>query len=219
MPVDRATAERVQAVLAARLGEEAAAAAAERWTTQYAMQPGGGVVRFVQELATRHTMEPTVRQRLRMELFQAIYHEEAQAVAEGGGGGRAAPAPRQPAEEPPQRTAPRSPGQQVCAALLVSMLGQARQSERAQMLAMLAEYVGQSGVLPRPLVDAFREWEGQGDPPVSDTDEGLQAMVHAGYLALCEVFGPADADRLLRRCVQRVDGMAAAVEYPPSRLL
>ena len=221
MADDQDKTERVRAALTAELGTAAAEPATQAWLAQYADQPGGGVVRFVQQLAKEHKLESADRKRLRMALFQAIYPEQ---MGSGEPSGKEAePAAKADAgaegDEKPSPKAPRSPGQQVCAALVTSMLGQVKAATRGNMLALMREHVRKFNALDEEFSKAFFDWDGNSDPPTPSTDDGLSALVHAAYLALCEINGPADADRLLRRCVQRVDSMAAAVEYPPNELL
>jgi hypothetical protein len=211
MAVDSSTAERVKGVLTGQLGDDAGAQEAERWREHYANQPGSGLVAFVQELARRRGLDPNGRQRLRMELVKAVHPEEA---------GDTTYQPGTDADSgESKKSAPRSPGQQVCAALVVSILGQSRSSDRGQVLAGLVRNLAQVGEVPQETVKAFSNWDGNSDPPVASSDDALRGIVHAGYLSLCEVYGPAEADRMLRRCIQRVESMAAAVEYPPRRLL
>ncbi|PSQ90983.1 MAG: hypothetical protein BRD57_05540 [Proteobacteria bacterium SW_6_67_9] len=221
MAVDPSAVARARGVLTSQLGDEAGTEEATRWQQAYAGQPGAGLVAFVQEIARRRGLDPTRRQRLRMELIKAVYPDEAgdttgpSSVAkastdtEGTSAGSSAS----------NKSGPRPPGQQVCAALIVSILGQSKAADRGELLNGLAQHAAEVGEIPEETVKALANWDGDGDPPVASTDAGLSRIVHAAYLALCEAYGPAEADRLLRRCIQRVERMAAAVEYPPSRLL
>ncbi len=214
MPVDTATHDRVKNVLVNQLGNEAGAEEVERWLNDHSSEPGGGLVRFVQAVARRRGLEPSARQRLRMELIKAVFPEET-------GGTEEAQVKEDAKDNATEsaKAAPRSPGQQVCAALVVSMLGQSKTADRKQVLDGLVRNAAELAEVPQETVDDFAHWNGNGDPPVGETDDALSGIVHAGYLSLCEVYGPAEADRMLRRCIQKVDSMAVAVEYPPNRLL
>jgi hypothetical protein len=206
---DQAKVRAVEAALAESLGADGAAKATRRWQEAYAALPGGGVVRFVQELADNHQLEPTVRRRLRMDLFQAIFGADT--------GGSASKSTSTPAEPAPA-SAPRSPGQQVCAAMVVSMLSQAAADRRA-LLNEILSHVRTAGAMDERFQKALSQWDGNGDPPVPASDDGLHGLAHAAWLGLCELYGPAQGDRIMRCAVWRVEGMAAAVEYPPRKFL
>jgi hypothetical protein len=207
---DQAKVRAVEAALAESLGADGAAKATRRWQEAYAALPGGGVVRFVQELAEHHQLEPTVRRRLRMDLFQAIFGADT--------GGSASKSTSTPAEPAPA-SAPRSPGQQVCAVMVVSMLSQAAAADRRALLNEIQSHVRDAGAMDERFQEALSQWDGNGDPPVPASDDGLHGLAHAAWLGLCELYGPSEGDRIMRRAVERVEGMAAAVEHPPRKLL
>jgi hypothetical protein len=214
MPVDPSTRERVKNVLIDQLGDKAGSEEAQLWQDDHSAEPGGGLVRFIQELARRRGLEPSTRQRLRMELVKTMFPEETSGTEEAQKQEETEDSGKEGAQ-----AAPRSPGQQVCAALVVSMLGQPNATDRKQVLDGLVRNAAELAEVPQETVDNFANWNGNGDPPVGETDDALSGIVHAGYLSLCEVYGPAEADRMLRRCIQRVESMAVAVEYPPRQLL
>lgn len=51
------------------------------------------------------------------------------------------------------------------------------------------------------------------------TEADRQTFIHAYYLALCSVHGPAHADRLLSDAVRKAEQNPLANKYPPRRLL
>lgn len=200
--------ETVRRTLATRLDPPDAAAAAERWASEFQSLPGFGIVRFIATIGGEYGLDEQDRRRLRLELF-GVLHENA-----GGGQQRAgAPAPGQGDDAP--AAAP------VVAATLLSQLAQAVAPRNwDEFHSGLLDNLDAGSPIDAVTRRRLEQWQKPARvPPLPDREEELRTIIHAAYLAACDASGPAAADRDLATAVRACDGLAEARAFPPQRLL
>ena len=172
---------------------------------------------FVDKLATELRLDAALAGQLRLKLFAEVLANR--------------PAARRSAAlnlaQPARPAAPRRLNDDAASEVFIALLGHldalvgTRYADRWP--ALCAALVRQLRQHPVRSFDVGSLLRGEQPPaelalPVSDEVQ-RQALVHHYYLALCEVFGPTPADRLLSDAVKQAEQLAAAARYAPRRLL
>ena len=137
------------------------------------------------------------------------------------------PTRREPARAPivqaEDRPAPRDAATQVFLALVGALDDLARGRFATRWGALCAALARQLDGRPALRALTGRLLRGDAAPAeVLATVRGESArreLVHHYYLALCEVLGPVQADRLLSDAVRAAEQQPAAASFPPRRLL
>ena len=73
---------------------------------------------------------------------------------------------------------------------------------------------------PEPVLNALRAWLKQGQViTIPIAESVLTRLINLAYVALCERYGPTQADQMLHDTVLRVETASADVGFPVRRLL
>jgi hypothetical protein len=185
------------------------------WRECHAEQGHCSVSAIVERVAAEFGLDAALTAQLRLKLFSAVLAR--QSLPTGRGQASA------PVNRPEARPAPRDAATRVFLALIGALddLANGRFAERwgALCAALVRQLDGQ------PAMGALLGVVLRGDAAPADAVAAVRGesvrrdLVHHYYLALCEVLGPVQADRLLSEAVRAVEQQPTAAQYAPRRLL
>ncbi len=108
---------------------------------------------------------------------------------------------------------PPDPASQVIDVMLTVLLEGMPAFEQDKLRRQLAQFARERGD------EIVAQWCEQSHLLLVAPDTALlQELVHRTYLALCELFGPVRADRLMVMAVKQAETLPAALHFPPSQL-
>lgn len=182
------------------------------WEECHSQQGHCSVSAFVEQVAGELGLDASVAAQLRLKLFGVVLSR--QPVQR-----------RQPPSAPPvAQPARRSRAKDAATGVFLSLVSALDELFKARFpgrwSALCATLLGKSGWR---LAEQGGLLRGEAMPaevvaPIKG-ESSRRELVHQYYLALCEVLGPVQADRLLSDAVRVVEGQPAAADYTPRRLL